>query len=86
MKIETKFSIGDTVHFIDDNRLQQATVAKINIQITYCGHLRENHIDTRADISYSLVRNKGLVDGPTFAERFLFPSKEALVNNLYERD
>jgi len=33
MQIETKFDIGDTVFFIEENKVQQATIKRISINV-----------------------------------------------------
>jgi len=81
MKIETKFSVGDVGHFIDENRLQQATVSEIIIRVAAFSE------ETRVHIDYKLTRfNHELFGGNTIAEHLLFPTKETLVDNLYKQD
>ena len=81
MKIETKFSVGDVVHFIDENRLRQAAVGEISILVLVHAGTSQTHIN------YKLIRPyRSRIDDNPIAEHLLFPTKEALVDNLYKQD
>ena len=71
MTIETKFSVGDTVYLIHDNRITSGTIYKITIDIT---GIEDTYI------YYHLEVNR--YDVKRVIEERLFASKEQLIQSL----
>lgn len=74
MKIETKFSINDTVCYMKDNKVKVSTVKCISINISLINY-NDFKIDTMYHIDSSDLSKK-------VTEDKLFESKQELLNSL----
>ena len=82
MTIETKYSVGDVVFFMDDNRVQHDRIHRIlttqGSRWSKAGTDEEQLIPEEIQIDYYF----GAGTSPAWDEQQLFPSKEALLASL----
>jgi hypothetical protein len=69
MKIETKYSVGDTVWYMRDNKVRCDTIVNVCVDIN----------SKTQDNTYTLKINQSYLQ---FAETYLFTSKEELLSSL----
>ena len=72
MKINTKFSLGDTVYFMRDNKVKIGHICKIKVEYFEPNWYSEN---------YYLKEDNGL-NPPCFNKSELFSTKEELIEQL----
>lgn len=80
MTIETKFSIGDEVFYMKDNKVERGTVSSV----FYCaiGNDRKNGELEEERVSYGLYVGNCPSRGADYMEGHLFGSKEELLKSL----
>ena len=72
MDIKTKYDIGQSVFFMDNNKVQEGTIDRIHIEVRYNGGK-----DNKVRISYSLFTTSKF-----YEDKELFPTKEELLKSL----
>ena len=69
MDIKTKYDLGQSVFFIEDNRVNEDIIDSIRIDIKYLGGIRVGRFYYR-------------IGGKPYLEEKLFPTKEELIESL----
>ena len=69
MDIKTKYDLGQSVFFIEDNRVKEDIIDSIRIDIKYLGGIRVGRFIYR-------------IGGEPYLEEKLFPTKEELLKSL----
>ena len=72
MDIKTKYDIGQSVFFMDNNRVQVGKIDQIHIEVRYNGGE-----DNKVRISYSLFTTTKF-----YGDKELFLTKEELIESL----
>lgn len=76
MEIKTKYSIGDKIFFLFENRVQQSVVEKINVELS-----EPSVIDSGISIYYKVPFNDVMSD-LQLRENKVYDSKEELIASL----
>lgn len=79
MEIKTKYSIGDTVWYIEDNRVHKGKISKINNTIT---SVMTSKLGWYQKTTYNLFNYFSFKPKKEYYENELFPSKEELFESL----
>ncbi len=81
MDIKTKFSVGDTVYYMKENRVKSDVVSTIRVKVK--GYKRGDYKGgAQVDISYGFWLGNLAPDSADFCESILFGSKEELLESL----
>lgn len=82
MKIETKYSIGEKVWFIFDNKVQNSCIKCIQINVREGDNRNEPFVVTDFDYVLLAKTRKGEHENHYFEDCELFKTKEELLNSL----
>ena len=80
MRIETKYSIGDTVFYMKDNKVERGTVSSVFYRAI--GNHRRNGELEEGGLSYGLYTGCYASRSGSYTEGQLFGSKEELLETL----
>ena len=76
MDIKTKYDIGQSVFYMDNNQVKESIINQILAEVRYrIGYKRKSIIEV--SVSYYLVDSNRLNE-----ERYIFPTKEELLKSL----
>ena len=76
MDIKTKYDIGQSVFYMDNNQVKESIINQILAEVRYrIGYKRKSIIEV--SVSYYLVDSNRL-----YEERYIFPTKEELLKSL----
>lgn len=73
MKINTKFNVGDSVFYIQSNKVVETIVAAIFINIK---------VGTNSDVPQEVIKYHMKTGESNIHENMLFPSSEALATSI----
>lgn len=73
-KFETKLNVGDSAYYIENNKIKEGEVEKINITISYDVY----YVTTSTEVSYTLKDG----EKKTIKEEDIFPTIEELLEHL----
>ena len=76
MKIEAKYNIGQTVFYMYDNKVQQSEIISINISVS------KTYYTNQIEIKYTLDHAVGKCDFVKYNEKYLFETKQELLDSL----
>lgn len=77
MKVETKFNIGDTIYFMNKNKVVEGTVLSISINITNNDAVFKYKVDMKRDEKYTNYHPAKYI-----YEEDAYADKESLLNAL----
>jgi hypothetical protein len=81
MEIYTKFKLGQTVFYMENNNVKQGIIGYIEVILTaQCG--REPHGVCGCRVQYGLILGYLVPSSASYPEFKLFESKEALIETL----
>lgn len=80
MTIETRFSIGDTVFYMQDNRVQKGIISTVSVRAS--GNYRRDGEIAEKIVSYGLYDGNNASDIANYGGHRLFSSKEELLASL----
>lgn len=73
-KVETKLEVGKTAYYIEDNKIKEDEIEKINITISYNAY----YVTSTMEVSYTLNGK----ERKTIKEEDIFPTIEELLKHL----
>ena len=79
MEVKTKYSIGDTVWYMKDNRIHKGKISKINNTIT---STVTSNLGWYQKTTYHLFNYFSFKPKQEYQEHELYPTKEELIKSL----